>query len=135
MSCSPIALPTKRKRTCAASKKKKDVDAQYVCGLLNEIQDLLTKFEGNEVQALDVAIADFVAKYEHHEEEEESEGEEIKAQHSWSSDCSEHSSDRDFIASENEEEDGEYHTSEEEEEEEYGYESSQEEEEEEEESD
>lgn len=118
--------PTKRIRRSKVFEK----DAQYVCGLLNEIEDLLIKFEGPEVVALQTAITDFVTKYnkESTEEEEESEGEEIKDDDSWSDECSEHTSDREFIAPSDEEEDGEYIPSSEEEEE---YESSEEEEEEE----
>ena len=98
--------PTKRKRACR-SVNKPDKDIQYVCGLLNEIQDLLGKYDGEIVDTLQLDITNFINKYETYQSEEESEGEELKDEHSWSDECSEHSSDREFLApSDEDEEDG-----------------------------
>jgi hypothetical protein len=110
---SSVNPPTKRKRACTIKKPNKD--AQYVCGLLHEIVDLISMFEGEEVTRLNVAISDFVDKHEVKEDEsEEDEGEDIRDEDSWSDECSEHSSDRDFIApSDDEDRDEEYQPSEE----------------------
>lgn len=111
--------PTKRKRTCTQKVAKK-TDTQYTCGLLLEIQDLLIKYDGKLVDALNVAVANFIHEYHNHkEEEEESEGEEVKEDHSWSDSCSEHTSDREFVTEDDGYgEDGDYEPSSSEEEEE-----------------
>jgi hypothetical protein len=114
-------LPKKRTRltrsSCAVPKTKAK-DTTYLCGLLAEIQDLLSPLSGVETEALDAAISCFVDRYQDHQSSDESQGEDIRMADSWSDSCSEHSSDRDFIVNEDEE-DEEYAPSASEEEEEY----------------
>ena len=122
-------LPKKRTRLTRSSSavpKAKESNTQYLCGLLAEITELLSAFRGSETEALVAAISCFVDKHQDHQSSDESEGEDIQTEDSWSDSCSEHTSDREFIVNEDEE-DEDFAPSSSEEEEEDEYEDSQEE--------
>ena len=111
--------PTKRQRLPRACKtKRKEKDIEQACELLENINFFLIKYSDDDtIKSLLNNITQFLDKYQTKPKEEQKQEPdsplvgkyvyiELSDHDSWSDELSEHSSDRDFIASSDDEEAG-----------------------------